>query len=301
MGLITLGEVLAVMAPDANGRLRHTSTLRLDVAGAECTVAIGVRRLGHPVRYVGRVGTDGLAERILDVLRAENVDITNVLLDPDAPTGLLLKEHLWPGLSRVRYYRDRSAASRLSPADLHPGLFEDTDLLHVTGITAAISPTARETVYKAITWAREAGLTVSFDVNFRSALWSAQEAAEHLPPLAEQADIVFASEDELDFIGHARPAELVVTRGAAGASVTTADGAVSLPAHKVTPVDTVGAGDSLVAGYLSGLLDALPPADRLARGITLAAFTVLSPSDWQGLPSRHELDLLALPDGSTLR
>jgi 2-dehydro-3-deoxygluconokinase len=85
---------------------------------------------------------------------------------------------------------------------------------------------------------------------------------------------------------------VVVTRGAEGATAYTAEGATSVPARRVRAVDVIGAGDAFVSGYLSGVLDGLDTADRLQRGAAVSAFAVACDGDWEGLPTRAELDLL---------
>lgn len=297
--LVTLGETMAVFEPTGRTHLRTAHEARIDIAGAETTVAIGVRRLGHTTRMITRVGDDQLGERIHRTLRAEGVD-PRVTVEPGARTGLMVKEHSGIDSIRVRYYRDNSAASRLSPVDVEG--VEDARLLHVTGITAALSPTARAAATTAVERAKAVGALVSFDVNYRAALWpSPAAAAEALSWFATQADILFASEDELPMLANHPKAELVITRGADGATALRDSERVDLPAIRVPATDTIGAGDALVAGYLSGVLDGLPLTDRLHRGISTAVFAVLGPSDWSNLPNASELDLVRAPQGITVR
>jgi 2-dehydro-3-deoxygluconokinase len=124
---------------------------------------------------------------------------------------------------------------------------------------------------------------------------------------------VIASEDEIELAvpaGTADPVgalleagveEVVLTAGARGASRHAADGVEHVAAVPVPTVDPVGAGDAFAAGYLSGRLDGLPAADRLARAVTTGAFAVAARGDWEGAPRRADLALVAAPDGTTLR
>ncbi|MCE6998753.1 sugar kinase [Saccharothrix sp. S26] len=227
--------------------------------------------------------------------------------DPDAPTGLVLFEQRTPDVTRVLYHRAGSAGSRLDSDDVAAGSDCDARLLHLAGITPALSTTALDAVHAALLHARERRWRVSFDVNFRAKPWSADRAAAVLSPSAWRADVVIGSPDELDLVGGpdvllaAGVAELVTKRGADGASLRTHDGHWTAPPHRVTVVDTVGAGDAFTAGYLSGLLDDLAPEERLARGNVTGAFAVMATGDWEGLPTRDELSLLALGDGVALR
>ena len=298
--VVTLGEAMAVLFDTAGRRLEHLSSLDVDVAGSELNVAIGLRRLGHATAWIGRVGEDAFGRRIERTLRGEAVDVSRVVRD-SRPTGALVKEQVGAGAVRVAYLRTASAGSRVSTDDL-PADFAGVRLVHLSGITPAISETAAAAVRRTVELARDAGATLSFDVNFRAALWPDWEAArDALSALAEKADIVFASESELALLAGAEPAELVVTRGSAGASVTIAGETYTADAVPTTVRDTLGAGDAFVSGYVSAWLDGLAPQERLRRGVAVGAFAVASHSDWQGLPTRDELQLLSLDGDTALR
>jgi 2-dehydro-3-deoxygluconokinase len=305
--VVTLGETMAAIRTD--GPIRLGGTARWSIAGSESNVAIGLARLGHAVRWIGRVGADEPGALVLRTLRAENVDVTHAATDPEAPTGLILFEPRLAGVVRVGYYRAGSAGSRLTEAEVLKALSPVPRVLHVTGITPALGPEPRAALAAAVAAARDAGVTVCFDVNYRSRLWPAAEAARALRPLATLADIVVASADELTLVAPDGPAgllaagvaEVVVTRGADGAEAVTAAGTLAVPAHEVTLVDPVGAGDAFVAGYLSALLDGRDVDGRLARAVTTGAFAAATEGDWEGLPTRDELPLLGEPPGTTLR
>ncbi|WP_016697239.1 sugar kinase [Actinoalloteichus spitiensis] len=311
--VITLGESMAALR--GTGPMRLGGDMRLSVAGAESNVAIGLSRLGHATRWVGRVGADQPGELVTRTLRAEGVDVTSVVVDPDAPTGLILFEPRIADVVRVNYYRSGSAGSRLNPRDLVPALTGGARLLHVTGITCALGPEPLAAVRHAVDHARASGWTVSLDVNFRSRLWSADEATRVLSPLAERADVVIASDDELPLVTggtgdtaeaaqrllDAGVSEVVVKLGADGAHLHHRDGTEHATAVRVPVVDTVGAGDAFSAGYLSARLDGLDSPGRLHRAVLLGAFAVASAGDWEGLPTRAELPLLDLAPGSTVR
>jgi 2-dehydro-3-deoxygluconokinase len=312
-GLVTLGEALAVVGTAEPGPLRVGSALRFSFAGAESTVAVGMARLGHPAVWVGRVGDDEQGRVVREQLRAENVETLGVRVDPDAPTALLIKQARTADRTTVTYYRAASAGSRLSPDDLPRRRIRAAGVLHVTGITAALSPSAAEAVRAAIDIARDAGVPVSFDVNHRAALWAKDAAAPVLRKLAESADIVFAGpaelalitgcgQDEEELRAAARSllergvGEVVVKDGARGAWVETADEMCRCPALTVTMIDPVGAGDAFAAGYLSACFEGMSLEDRLRRGAALGAFCVSTRGDWEGLPRRAELTTLNSAD-----
>ena len=321
--LLTFGESMGSLR--TAGPLRSGGSLELHLAGAESNVAIGVARLGHSVRWAGRVGADDVGEFVLGQLRREGVLVDGVPRDGSRSTGLMLLERRTADITRVHYYRAGSAGSALGIDDVEPALAAGARVLHLTGITPALSASAQETALWAAKTAVAAGIQVSLDVNHRSKLWTEAAARRALAPLAACADIIIASDDELGLLADASDrgsatapavseealvagllaagtAEVVVKRGARGASVYTAGGSFHQDPRPVTSVDTVGAGDAFCAGYLSALLDGAGPAGRLERGVILGAFAVSTAGDWEGLPLRSELDLLrSQPAGTTVR
>lgn len=313
-GLVTLGESLALLTSESIGPLRYAKRLELGFGGAESNVAIGVRRLGHEATWMGRVGADEFGRLIVGRLRGEDVR-TLAVVDPTAPTALMFKERRAEGRTRVSYWRSDSAGARLSSKDLDLAEIAAADILHVTGITMALSESARDAVHLAVKHARAQGVPVSFDMNYRAALGTPHSARDAALALLADVDIIFLDEDELAImagryddpvaaaraLGELGPTEVVVTRGAQGAFVV-ADGAVfEAPAVPVDAVDTVGAGDSFAAGYLCVLLEGGDAAARLTRGCECGAFCVMSVGDWEGMPDQSDLELLRDTSGSVLR
>jgi 2-dehydro-3-deoxygluconokinase len=303
--VVTFGETMASLRGE--GPLRLGATMALSVGGTETNVAIGLARLGHAVRWVGRVGDDELGALVLRTLRAEGVDVAAAQVDPERATGLMLREHRVGNVIRVQYYRSGSAGGAITADDVLPAL-DGARILHVTGVTPALDPAAADAVRAAIARARSLALLVSFDVNYRSRLWPPATAGQVLRPLIGDVDVLFESADELPLVAD-DPAELlaagvrdvVIKHGGDGAECHTADGKVSVPARAVPVVDVVGAGDAFVAGYLSGVLDGAGPHERLERGAVAGAFVVARPGDWEGLPTRAELPLLDAAEGTTFR
>ncbi|GAA1059969.1 sugar kinase [Agromyces bracchium] len=304
--MLTLGEGLGVLRTRGLGTLAHESDLVVGTGGAEGNVAIGLARLGAPVTWLGRVGDDGLGTRVVRELRAEGVTV--IAPTDAAATGLLIKETPAPGRTAVTYHRAGSAGSRLSPADLDLVDVGDFDLLHVTGITPALSATTHEAIDAVVDLARAAGVPVSFDVNHRSTLWGDPAAASAAyRSIAARADLVFAGVDEAELvtgragtdaspadlaraIAELGPVEVVVKLGEAGA-IALVDGEVhERAAVPVTVVDTVGAGDAFVAGYLAARLAGEDDDARLDLAVRTGAAACTHPGDWEGFPTRRELE-----------
>ncbi|MGC0362493.1 2-dehydro-3-deoxygluconokinase [Rhodococcus sp. 27YEA15] len=303
--VVTLGETMALVRADTPGPLQHVSSLGLGMGGAESNFAIALRRLDTPVTWVGRIGADSFGEYIRRELCAERVT-TLAIEDADAPTGLMIKERRTADSQKVWYYRAGSAGSRLEPADVPVAVVERARLLHVTGITPGLSDSAAAAVDFAVATAKAAGTLVAFDLNYRSALWSGAAAGVAFEKLCGQADLVFAGDDEAALVVGAAddpmvlahrlaelgPTQVIVKLGARGA-VALIDGVeYQQSAVPVTPIDTVGAGDAFVAGYISEFLAGVDPAGRLGTAARVGAFSCLVPGDWEGSPRRGELGLL---------
>jgi 2-dehydro-3-deoxygluconokinase len=303
--VVTLGETMGLMNAETPGPLAQVSSLSLGMGGSESNFAIALRRLGTSVTWVGRVGDDSLGELVLRELAAEGV-LVDPLRDGAAPTGLMIKERRTMDQLKVWYYRSGSAGSRLSREDIPAERIANAKLLHLTGITPALSPSAAEAAQYALDVAREAGVMVSFDLNYRAALWSAEEAGGVFRSFIAQADVVFAGEDEAaiavgrseDSLELARrvaalgPGQAVIKRGAAGCAAVIDGVEYGQDAVRVNAIDTVGAGDAFVAGYISDLLAGATVQERLLTAVRTGAFACLVPGDWEGMPRRHELALL---------
>ncbi|MEU8225607.1 sugar kinase [Kribbella sp. NPDC048915] len=315
--LLTLGETMVSVRTARPMRLGGDA--HLSIAGSESNVAIGVARLGHDVTWLSAVGNDEPGRLIERTLRAENVR-TRIRFSDEAFTGFIAFDQPSHDITRVSYHRRGSAASTLTPDETTEAVTTLTPkLLHVTGITPALSDTARAATLAAVRTAAAAGTRVSLDVNYRARLWSRPAAAAALRELLPQIHTVFASDDELDLLTDADDpiadllrtvTTVVVTAGAKGAwchttgptsGEPTEGQTIHAPALHVTVVDSIGAGDAFVSGYLSATLDNLSPQECLHRATTSGAFCVTAYGDWESLPTRQDLTLLTHTQGTALR
>lgn len=308
--VVTLGESMVSLRADS--RIRLGSSYTSSVAGSESNVAIGLARLGHKVTWVGSVGADEQGSMILRTLGAENVSFQGKI-DEGSQTGMMMVEHRLGLNPLVSYYRANSAGSKISFEDIEPLITPSLKILHLSGITPAVSDSASDAVARSMARARELGITISFDLNYRSKLWSRTRASKALTPLAAMADLLIASEDELSLLGDESESSIakrlldgncstvVIKRGAKGVTVVTKPKKFDVPAHPVTVVDTIGAGDAFCSGYLSATLDNLGVEAAAHRGVAAAAFVVSSKGDWEGLPTRKDLALVTLEPGEATR
>ncbi len=304
---VCLGETMAMLTPGRHTPLHLAEELHLGIGGAESNVAMGLADMGLDAHWIGRVGHDGFGRRILEELRAHGVKTDAVEVDHKRPTGLYVKvpaqEENPDGGSSVLYYRQGSAASAMGPALLEnpdvAKLLAGASLIHISGITAALSSGCHELLLAILAAPRE-GRTISFDVNWRAALWADRDRAA-LRGLANQADIVLVGKDEAGPAfgttdeGELRrllpdPAVVVVKNEATSAITLRRDGSRDeVPALSVDVVEPVGAGDSFAAGYLSGYLFGLDQKASLRRGHIAAACTLTVRGDRGPLPDAETL------------
>lgn len=299
--VIAVGETMAVLTPTRPGRVAASRTLHLGVGGAESNVAISLARLGVASGWISAVGQDELGDLVLNTVRGEGVDCAHVTRS-EAPTGLYLTDDAGHDHVRAFYYRSGSAASRMGPGQVPQAYLRGAKVLHLSGITLALSESCRALVHQAAESARSLGLLVSFDVNYRGKLWAPDVARTAVDAMLPLVDIVFAGEDEVQLlwgesgadwlarVGGLGGNEVVLKRGAAGAAAAHG-GQVSEVAGIAVPVrDTVGAGDAFAAGYLAALCWHLPVPLRLRYGNAMGAYCVMSHGDYENAPRRGELE-----------
>ena len=312
---MTLGETMVTFLPSRPGRLADVPSFDRAIGGAESNVACALAAFGHTARWVSRVGADGFGDHLVERIAGYGVDVTAVHRDPDRPTGVYFRTagDRGTGAHEVAYYRAGSAASAMSLATVDLAAVRAARVLHLSGITAALSDDCRELLHE-LTSSAPGRPTVSFDVNHRPGLWRDREGGRVLLELARRADIVFVGEDEAaeawgvtggpDAIRRElpEPGVLVVKQGEKGATAYARRcrgerGADTFePALRTAVVATTGAGDAFAAGFLSATLRGLPVRDRLRHGHLFAAAALTAPGDLAAPPARDHADRLAALD-----
>jgi 2-dehydro-3-deoxygluconokinase len=289
--VVTIGETMVALVAEDAGPLRYASRFQRRAAGAGSNVAIGLARLGVSARWVSRVGNDEFGRYVCAAVRGEDVDVSHVQLDPDRPTGIMIKELRPVGKSRVLYYRSGSAASALSPS------------------CADATLTAARTVV-------EAGGTVSFDVNLRSQL-GVNDPLAMFGPFIDLARFLFLGADEAEQLFRTHDTQdlereltslgvptIILKLGANRARAYTAveDRWIDAPGYKVPVVDEVGAGDAFAAAYLAATFRGIPVGDALRIANAAGALATTVPGDVEGLAGWDELEQFALhPEGAVQR
>ena len=302
MDVVTFGETMVLFQPMKTAPLRYVSNYEQLIGGAESNLAIGLAKLGHKVGWFSRLGNDEFGHFILSRIRSEGVDTSRVKFDPINPTAVFFKEKRTEKDIRVYYYRSGSAASKLNPEDIDEDYIASAKILHLSGITPALSDTAYETVFKAIEIAKKHRIKISFDPNLRLKLWSADKARETIFQIAEQADILFPGIHEGEFLtGEKEPRkiaekiyrpgqQLLIKMGEQGTYYTNGKEEEVIPAFKVNRViDPVGAGDGFAAGFLSGYLKGMHWSESIKIGNAIGAMVVMVDGDIEGLPSYEDI------------
>jgi 2-dehydro-3-deoxygluconokinase len=292
MTVLTVGETMALFDPREDGIPVTGQPFTLRFAGAESNFAIALARLEIPVRWISRLGRDPMGDMIERGLMDEGVDTRWVVRD-SARTGAFIKLRN-AGRTSVHYYRNDSAASRLTVKDVPDAAFEGVRVVHLSGITLALSDSARELVCDVARRAHEKGITVVFDPNYRPALWwNAQHASdvqrEILPYVSwyltglDEGEILWKRQGAEHVAAAVREAGVkpVVRTGIGGAFL---DGVAVPPMRIVEVADEMGAGDAFAAGFVYGLLQEWPPQSCVRAGNAIAAAALLGTGDWETLP-----------------
>lgn len=288
--VVCMGEILIDFLADPKGRgLVGAQSFTPAPGGAPANVAVGLARLGVPSGFIGMVGDDAFGERLRDTLVREGVDTRSLAVSSDQPTTLAFVALDAKGVPTYAFYRHPGADLSIRPADIDWSGFDSAAIFHFGSLSLVDNP-ARETTFACLARAQEREMTVSYDPNYRPALWPDVESARNhmLAPL-EHVTILKLSEEELELlsgqsdieagcasIAERGPRVIVVTRGNNGMVLWSDGHTSSVSAERVEVVDTTGCGDASVAGFLTYVAESvhqtgsLPPRDELERALTFA-------------------------------
>ena len=313
--IIALGECMVELYAEAP--LPEAAIFHRSFGGDSLNALVAASRLGSSTGYITKVGDDPFAPGLLKGWQLEGVDTSHVRVVPGY-NGVYFVSVMPGGQREFTYYRSGSAASTLTAPDLDPSYIASAKILHVTGVSQAISPSCRVAVLMACQMAKEAGITVSYDLNLRPALWrSLEEARSALDEITPYLDIVFAStpEDTMGLIHLSEPKEVihhfwdtgaevvVVKAGGDGCAVGEANsgGLVAIPALPVKVVDTTGAGDAFNGAFLHGIATGMDTVSATVLGVVTASLKVRGRGAVASLPYRDEVYALWQKHLSTAR
>lgn len=304
--VITTGETMMAFEAQDYGPLGEVSVYRKWIGGAESNFSIGVARLGFRCGWFSRLGDDEFGKTIFKTLQGEGVDVSRVIFDSEFPTGVFFVERQAEGDSGCYYYRRYSAAAQLSRADIDFGYVKSAKVIYLTGITPALSNSAREASKEISELATSNKQTLVFDPNLRLKLWSIHEARATLIPLMVKSTFVLPGEEELTLLMDCESLELaiekahelgirnlIIKQGAKGASIAIAGKeTVSLPAFTLrNPISSMGAGDCFAAGFVAGLLKNQSLEECLRWANAMGAFSMMGWGPYQTLPDFTKLQL----------
>jgi 2-dehydro-3-deoxygluconokinase len=290
----TLGEVMLRLSVPAGQRLETARQFEVHPAGAEANVVSALSRLGRPCAWVGALPDNPLGRLVANHLRMAGLDLTGIIWSKEGRLGTYFLEFAVPPRPiQVIYDRANSCAAQLQADQIDWAYLLNSRLLHLTGITPALSGSCGSIVSQLIERARRAGVAVSFDINFRQKLWPADRARAVLTPLIQEIDLLLCAQaDAQRVFGFTGSAEQIVKALAEYSSARSVvvtlgeQGVIAWDGHRyhqvealpVTVVDRIGAGDGLAAGVIHGWLDG-DLAQGLRYGVALAALALSQHGD----------------------
>ena len=295
--VLTFGESMLRLTPPGFMRIEQTQSFDIWVGGTESNTAVGLARLGMDVAWLSRLPRTPLGRYISNRIAQYGVDVSHVVWADDERLGIYFHEKAQaPRASEIIYDRRDSAISRMQPSDLPEGLFQAgaSQLLHLTGITLAISDSARDTAYEAQARAKAAGWRLSFDTNYRSKLWSGAQAAAVCHQAMSLADVIFCPLGDFQLMYGPSGADaalqalaarysnalIVMTLGADGALARAPAGeSIRQPAILAGEVGRIGGGDAFAAGFLYAWLRQDDVAEALKWGAAMSALKYTIPGD----------------------
>ena len=303
--LVTFGEAMLRLSPPPLTRLEHAHRFDAWVGGAELNVAVAAERLGVRTRWVSRLTDNALGRAIANRAADEGVDVSRVVWTQGDRVGLYFVElGEGPRAVDVTYDRAGSAMARVTPGTIDwRRAFDGAKWFHAGGITAALGDSAAATLREALQAARDAGLVVSYDLNYRAKLWSVERARAVQEPLLRYVDVLIAGDDTARLIfGVSESADTAArelreryalqtvaltlrdrSRGATvrwGALVLADGRAHCSPTLPVHVEDPIGAGDAFAAGLICGRLRGAEWDTSAGYGVALASLKHQTPGDF---------------------
>jgi 2-dehydro-3-deoxygluconokinase len=290
----SLGEMLVRLSVPSGERLENASQFDVFPAGAEANVTALLSRLERRTCWFGALPDNPLGRLAANALRVAGVNANGILWKETGRLGTYYVEFgEAPRGIQVTYDRAHSCATQLQASEINWDLLLDTRLLHLTGITPALSPSCLEIVTEAVQRAKECNVPVSFDVNYRQKLWSEADASQTLLPLIQTVELLFCSQADAirlfrctgsmqevaqRMLELSRARYVLLTFGEQGALLWNGGEWQQEPARPTRILDRLGAGDALAAGVIHGWLDHDLSAG-LRYGVTLAALALSQHGD----------------------
>jgi 2-dehydro-3-deoxygluconokinase len=292
--VVCLGETMLMFAPPRYELIEHCDQFTAYSGGSESNVAIGLQRLGIRAGWIGKLPDNPLGRKVVNSIRALGVDASACVWTAEGRVGTFFVEWgAYPRLLKTIYDRACSAAATLTAEELDWDYIAQAEWLHLSGITPALSQTCRQSATRIAARAREWGCRVSFDVNYRSLLWSPDEARGAFREILPYVNLLIATEEDARLLlGQTRgreallerlfelydPDAVVITCGADGSVACNGTGTYRSHGYQVHTVNRLGAGDAFAAGLLYGYLTSGLQAG-LDYGSAMAALKLTIPQN----------------------
>jgi len=292
--LVTFGEAMLRLSPPGNERLELASTLEFRAAGAESNVAAAAQRLGIESLWLSKLPDSPLGRKVRGALERHGMDTEIVWSDSGRQGAYYLEQAGAPRGTNIEYDRANAAVTTATPDELATEEIATADAFYTCGITAALSETLAATTADLLEFANREGTTTVFDVNYRSKLWSHEEARTQCEALFPDVDVLLtAARDARAVLGLEGAAEelaaelaerwgfdtVVVTRGEAG-SLTLHDGElIETGVYEADTHDPIGTGDAFLGAFLAAWLQGNSVEDALEYGSAAAALKRTIPGD----------------------
>ncbi len=284
--IIALGEPLYELSSTEEGDLGSAKSFQVGFGGDSSNFAVAAARSGGCVGYLTRLGADSFGDALIDLWEREGIDHSHVVRDKDAKTGIYFISR-GNGEHSFTYYRADSAASRMQPGFFPDAYIAEAKLLHISGISQAISDSARATTIRAMEVARESGTLISYDTNLRLNLWPLEQARETIHHAASLCDIFLPSHDDvtrltgledpkaiIDFYLELGVRTIVLKIGGEGALLAHEGGIEHVPGFPAEQVDASGAGDCFCGAFVAKLISGHSMRDSVRYACAAAAISV---------------------------
>ena len=302
----TIGEGQLRLCVPAGTMLEQAKQFDVHVSGTEANVACTLSRLGWSCGWVSALPDTPLGRRVAGDYRFSGLDLSAVTWSGDHRLATYYVEYAVPPRSTQVYYdRTGTCFTQLTPDDIDWDYLLDTRLLHLSGLSAALCGNVYDVLAEAVWRAKAAGVLVSFDMNYRSRLWTLEAAKGAVLPLLRDLDILFCGRGDAQTVfgcsgtpremitqlaQHTHARTIIMSMSHEGLMGWNGGDYIHVPARDVIILDRIGAGDAMVAGVLHGILQ-VDFNKGLHYGVLCAALSLSQYGD-QPVVNRRELDLL---------
>lgn len=293
--VVAFGETMIRFSTKNFERIEQAKELAIGIGGTESNFAIAFARLGGRAAWISKLTNNPLGRFIVNKIREHGVDVSHIIWTDKYRVGLYFIEFgKKPRPTQVIYDRKNSAIANIDPNEVNWEVLKDYDAFHTTGITVALSENCKKAVEIGISKAKEFGTKVSFDVNYRSKLWSPEEAFKALDPILRNVDILLVTKDDVKNVLKVQgtyeemitkldekynPEVVVLTLGSEGAMALKDGKVYRAEPYELEVVDRIGAGDAFDAGFVYEYLRTGNVERALNLGVAMAAFAHTIPGD----------------------